>query len=123
MYPLILPATWSLSVHFGLDYGQSLEIFAHVSATVISGSVFGDHCSPISDTTILSSLSSSCNHIQHVRTQAPYALIVALISALFGTFLVESGLNIFIVYLIMIISTVLVIYFFGKHTEVEINKT
>ena len=123
MYPLILPATWALSLHSGLDYGQSLEIFAHVSATVISGSVFGDHCSPISDTTILSSLSSSCNHIQHVRTQAPYALITALISALFGTFLVESGLNILIAYLLMIISTVLVIYFFGKPTETDINKT
>lgn len=123
MYPLILPATWALSVHSGLDYGQSLEVFAHVCATVISGSVFGDHCSPISDTTILSSLSSSCNHIQHVRTQAPYALITALISALFGTFLVESGLNIYITYLLMIISTVLVIYFFGKPTETEINKT
>ena len=45
-----------------------------------AGAVFGDHCSPISDTTILSSLSSNCNHIDHVRTQLPYALTVGLVS-------------------------------------------
>ncbi|WCE30696.1 Na+/H+ antiporter NhaC family protein [Vibrio sp. SCSIO 43137] len=47
---------------------------------VLAGSVFGDHCSPISDTTILSSTGAKCNHIEHVATQLPYALIVALIS-------------------------------------------
>jgi tetracycline resistance efflux pump len=42
---------------------------------VISGGVFGDHCSPISDTTIISSLAAGCDHIDHVRTQLPYALV------------------------------------------------
>lgn len=49
---------------------------------VLAGSVFGDHCSPISDTTILSSTGAKCNHIDHVATQLPYALIVALISCI-----------------------------------------
>ncbi len=44
---------------------------------VFEGSIFGDHCSPISDTTVLSSVASSCDHIDHVRTQAPYALWTA----------------------------------------------
>ncbi len=47
---------------------------------VLAGSVFGDHCSPISDTTILSSTGARCNHIDHVSTQLPYALSVALVS-------------------------------------------
>jgi Na+/H+ antiporter NhaC len=48
-------------------------------SAVLAGSVFGDHCSPISDTTILSSAGAGCNHISHVTTQIPYALTVAAI--------------------------------------------
>lgn len=51
-------------------------------AAVLSGSVFGDHCSPISDTTIVSSMASACDHIDHVRTQMPYALLIAFLSAI-----------------------------------------
>jgi len=47
---------------------------------VISGGVFGDHCSPISDTTIISSLAAGCDHIEHVKTQLPYALISGAIA-------------------------------------------
>jgi Na+/H+ antiporter NhaC len=46
-----------------------------VIAAVLSGGVFGDHCSPISDTTIISSMASACDHIDHVKTQLPYALL------------------------------------------------
>ncbi|MBT8380702.1 MAG: sodium:solute symporter [Ignavibacteria bacterium] len=46
-------------------------------AAVLSGSVFGDHCSPISDTTIVSSMASACDHIDHVKTQIPYAVSMA----------------------------------------------
>lgn len=55
--------------------GTDLLIVA-LSAT-LAGSVFGDHCSPISDTTILSSTGAGCNHIEHVSTQIPYAVTVA----------------------------------------------
>ncbi|MDR2135520.1 MAG: Na+/H+ antiporter NhaC family protein [Treponema sp.] len=48
-------------------------------SAVLAGSVFGDHCSPISDTTILSSTGAGCNHISHVSTQIPYALTVAAV--------------------------------------------
>jgi tetracycline resistance efflux pump len=50
-------------------------------AAVLSGSVFGDHCSPISDTTIVSSMASACDHIDHVRTQMPYAITMAIVAA------------------------------------------
>ena len=49
-------------------------------AATLAGSVFGDHCSPISDTTILSSTGAACNHIDHVTTQIPYAVLVSVVS-------------------------------------------
>jgi Na+/H+ antiporter NhaC len=49
---------------------------------VVSGGIFGDHISPISDTTIISSMASGCDHIEHVRTQIPYALITALLTSI-----------------------------------------
>nr|MDT0250808.1 Na+/H+ antiporter NhaC family protein [Endozoicomonas sp.] len=49
-------------------------------ASVLAGAVFGDHCSPISDTTILSSTGASCHHVDHVNTQLPYALSIAVVA-------------------------------------------
>ena len=51
-------------------------------AAVLSGGIFGDHCSPISDTTIIASLASATDHIEHVRTQLPYALVAGGIATL-----------------------------------------
>ena len=62
-----------------------LPIFYAAIAAVLAGSVWGDHCSPISDTTIMSSMSSGCDHVAHVRTQMPYALLVGGVAVLFGT--------------------------------------
>jgi Na+/H+ antiporter NhaC len=63
-------------------------------AAVLAGAIFGDHCSPISDTTVLSSMASGCDHVDHVRTQLPYALVVAGVSVLaliiLGTVLASS---------------------------------
>ena len=61
----------------------------------LAGSVFGDHCSPISDTTILSSTGASCEHIRHVETQLPYALTVAAAGA-FGYLLLGLSVNVFV---------------------------
>jgi Na+/H+ antiporter NhaC len=52
-----------------------------VIGAVISGGIFGDHASPISDTTIISSMASKCDHIVHVRTQLPYAIIGGILAA------------------------------------------
>ncbi|MFQ6046775.1 MAG: Na+/H+ antiporter NhaC family protein, partial [Gemmatimonadales bacterium] len=51
-------------------------------ASVLAGAIFGDHCSPISDTTVLSSMASGCDHVDHVRTQLPYAVLVAGVTLL-----------------------------------------
>jgi Na+/H+ antiporter NhaC len=63
---------------------EDVGILAASVAAILGGSVFGDHCSPISDTTILSSMASGCDHVDHVRTQLPYALLAAVISVFVG---------------------------------------
>ncbi|WP_343277457.1 Na+/H+ antiporter NhaC family protein, partial [Ligaoa zhengdingensis] len=57
--------------------GIAPELLVVALSATLAGSVFGDHCSPISDTTILSSTGAGCDHIQHVSTQMPYAITVA----------------------------------------------
>ena len=69
MIPIAIPLAISMDMHVPLLIGA-----------VISGGVFGDHCSPISDTTIISSVAAGCDHIEHVKTQLPYALISGAIA-------------------------------------------
>ncbi|MFK3976934.1 Na+/H+ antiporter NhaC family protein [Shewanella vesiculosa] len=69
-----------LPIAADMAMGSDSTMMLPMLAAVLSGAVFGDHCSPISDTTILSSTGASCHHIDHVVTQLPYALIAALIS-------------------------------------------
>ena len=78
LYPIAIPITWAISQSQGLSAEISIELLLNVIATVLAASVMGDHCSPISDTTILSSLASDCDHLSHVKTQIPYALTVGL---------------------------------------------
>jgi Na+/H+ antiporter NhaC len=79
-------------------------------AAVLAGSVFGDHCSPISDTTILSSTGAGSNHMDHVTTQLPYALICAAIAAvgylvlgLTGSVWISFGLVIIILAILFVV--------------------
>lgn len=78
LMPIAVPLVYQLS---GGDTGTIL--FATMGA-VFTGAVFGDHCSPISDTTIMSSMSSASDHIDHVKTQIPYSLTCAVIALLVG---------------------------------------
>jgi Na+/H+ antiporter NhaC len=80
LFPIAIPTAWAVSMGAGLPPDLAYQILLNVIATVLAASVLGDHCSPISDTTILSSLATGCDHIQHVRTQLPYALTVGLVS-------------------------------------------
>ena len=69
-----------IAVPLAAAQGGSLPLYL---AAVLGGGVFGDHCSPISDTTIISSMASASDHMDHVRTQIPYALIGAAVTVLF----------------------------------------
>lgn len=73
-FALLLPIAGQIAVT------SDVELLLPMLAAVLAGAVFGDHCSPISDTTILSSTGASCHHIDHVMTQLPYAIVAALIA-------------------------------------------
>ena len=85
--PLVVPLVWTSTELQGLTGADHL-LYASVSA-VLAGAVMGDHASPISDTTILSSAATSCDHLEHVHTQLPYALTVGGIAIVTG--LVPTG--------------------------------
>jgi Na+/H+ antiporter NhaC len=119
LMPLVIPLVWSLGMNAGLEESMiNLLIFDSVSS-VLAGAVWGDHCSPISDTTILSSIASQCDHIEHVRTQLPYALVVGGVSILAGIMVTVIGFNIWIIYAISVSILALVVWYFGRRVEPE----
>jgi Na+/H+ antiporter NhaC len=107
LYPIAIPITWAVSQANGIDSVHAFELLFNVIATVLGASVLGDHCSPISDTTILSSLASGCNHIEHVRTQLPYALVVGVLSLLSGMAATLMGGGWMVCLPLLIVSTLL----------------
>ena len=114
LMPLVLPLAWKLGASNGLDTDLTLElIYASVSA-VLAGSVWGDHCSPISDTTILSSIATQCDHVEHVNTQLPYAMVVGILSTLGMIGILVLGLPWWLIYPIGIALIVGIIFKFGK---------
>jgi Na+/H+ antiporter NhaC len=85
MMPLVLPLTWAVMAANDMTGPDHMHILYASVAAVMAGAVWGDHCSPISDTTILSSLASGCDHIDHVRTQLPYAIAVGAVAVVVAT--------------------------------------
>ena len=83
---ILCPATVTIAagLYGELPNDQALTLFYASVGAVLAGSIFGDHCSPISDTTVLSSLACECSLEQHVWTQIPYAVVVAIVSTLAG---------------------------------------
>jgi Na+/H+ antiporter NhaC len=122
LYPLMLPSSWAICLTAGIPEVETLSIFHNVVACVLAGAVLGDHCSPISDTTILSSLASSCNHISHVRTQMPYALTVGAVAILFGIIPAAFGIQFWITLPCGIIAMYLIIGKVGKKIEFSTKK-
>jgi Na+/H+ antiporter NhaC len=85
LIPLVVPLSWAVLAANGMADDAHHNVIYSTVACVLGGAVWGDHCSPISDTTILSSMASGCDHIDHVRTQLPYAVLVGGVGVLFGT--------------------------------------
>ncbi len=117
--PIVIPLTVDLSNVAGLSITETEFYLVSTVASVLAGSVFGDHCSPIADTTILSSLASSCDHVAHVRTQLPYALTAGIASFIFGSLFTAFGVPVLIAYLLIFASLYGVIKIFGKSISVN----
>ena len=82
-FPLAMPLAWSLAQHNGLSHPQLYMTICF--AAVMDGSVYGDQCSPISDTTVLSSMCTGCDLMDHVKTQIPPASFAALVAGALWT--------------------------------------
>ncbi|MCX8058520.1 MAG: Na+/H+ antiporter NhaC family protein [Spirochaetes bacterium] len=117
MIPISLPIVISLSQSLGYSYSNMLNISLITVGGILAGAIFGDHCSPISDTTILSSTGASCPHLEHVTTQIPYALFVAFISGI-GYIIAGIIKNVFvsglISFILFLVGYILISSFFDK---------
>jgi Na+/H+ antiporter NhaC len=93
LIPLAVPTAYGVAQAAGLDAASAQGVLLGTVSSVLAGAIFGDHCSPISDTTVMSSMSSACDHVDHVRTQLPYALAVGVVAILVGYLPAGFGLS------------------------------
>lgn len=111
LMPLAIPLAYKIN--------PEMSFVIVSTSAVLTGAIFGDHCSPISDTTILSSMGAGCSHIDHVKTQMWYALFVAAITILFGYIPAGFGLPIYIVLPMSCVALFIGVMIFGKKVEEE----
>lgn len=117
LMPLAIPLAYAVGIEYNL-VGDELHTYMCINISgVLTGAIFGDHCSPISDTTILSSMGAGCDHIEHVRTQFTYALCVGVIAIAFGYLPVALGLSVWIALIGGLISVALLVRFVGKRVD------
>ena len=109
LMPLAIPLAYKIN--------PEMSFVIVSTSAVLTGAIFGDHCSPISDTTILSSMGAGCSHIDHVKTQMWYALFVAAITILFGYIPAGLGLPIYIVLPMSCVALFIGVMIFGKKVE------
>ncbi len=119
MFPIVIPLSAAVTGIYDYSPADTSLILVGVISSVLAGCVWGDHCSPISDTTILSSMASGCDHIDHVRTQLPYAIIVGVVCMFFGDILSAYAVSPYISIIIIITLLLGIIYLFGKRGTIH----
>jgi Na+/H+ antiporter NhaC len=92
LIPLAVPTVYGVAAAAGASPAELERLLVVCVSAVLAGAIFGDHCSPISDTTVMSSMASGCDHLDHVRTQLPYALVGGAVAIVAGY--VPAGLGV-----------------------------
>lgn len=115
---ILIPIMMPLAAEMGALEPSSFIIYLLTAAAVLDGAIFGDHCSPISDTTVLSSISSGCDHIAHVNTQLYYAIATVLLSGILGYLSVAQGMPTWLFYLLYPLAVFGLLQVFGKKATV-----
>ncbi|MGL1892549.1 MAG: Na+/H+ antiporter NhaC family protein [Spirochaetaceae bacterium] len=115
LMPIVIPVAAQIS---GAT-GSVTPLMLACMGSVLTGAVFGDHCSPISDTTILSSSASGSDHIDHVKTQMPYAITAAIFAIVFGFIPAGLGLSPWISLALGLVAITIFVKFFGKRINNE----
>ncbi len=119
LMPIVIPLAYGLlQQQLGAPPAPDHFVLLATIGSVLAGAIFGDHCSPISDTTILSSRSSHCDHIAHVRTQMPYALTVGLVSIVCGTLPAGFGINSWLILAVGSVALVVILLAVGRSSTV-----
>lgn len=116
LMPLVIPIAAAVS---NATTTVTPLMIASIGA-VLTGAVFGDHCSPISDTTILSSMASGSDHIDHVRTQIPYALTAAIFASIFGFIPAGYGFSPWLGLVLGILGMLIFVRIFGKQVSTDL---
>lgn len=120
---ILIPALIPLAHHMTQGQAHGEVILMLCFAAVLDGAIFGDHCSPISDTTVMSSIASACDHIDHVRTQAPYAITTMLAASTCGYLGVAYGLPVWGALVLGVVSLAAVLFLIGRALpEVSIDE-
>ncbi len=122
LFPVVLPLAVSMGAGVGFAGGEHYTILLGSISSIMGGAVFGDHCSPISDTTVLSSMASACDLVDHVNTQLPYAILVMIVAMLVGELPASFewihpawGL------LLGLVILYLILRFYGKDPEADVS--
>ncbi len=114
---ILMPIVIPIAAQVSSATGSVTPLMLACMGSVLTGAVFGDHCSPISDTTILSSSASGSDHVDHVRTQMPYAITSALFAIVFGFIPVGFGLSPWISLILGLVAITVFVKFFGKKID------
>jgi Na+/H+ antiporter NhaC len=114
--PLVLPLAYRMIAEQGAVTADNPLLLASLGA-VLAGAIFGDHCSPISDTTIMSAQASGCDVMAHTLTQLPYALLAGGVAILLGTLPAGWGVSPWLLVPLQFAALVLVMRRFGRRVE------
>ncbi|MEE8267656.1 MAG: Na+/H+ antiporter NhaC family protein [Gemmatimonadales bacterium] len=117
LFPLAIPLALRMGAVADPAASMGWGILLAVTAAVMGGALFGDHSSPISDTTILSSMASGCDHVDHVRTQMPYALLAAGLAGVVGSIPAGFGMSPWISLPVGVVALIVVVRYVGKRVE------
>jgi Na+/H+ antiporter NhaC len=121
LIPLAVPTAHGVAAAAGYSTGHGEAILLCSVSAVLAGAIFGDHCSPISDTTVLSSMASGCDHVDHVRTQLPYAAVVGIVGILVGYIPAGFGLSPLICIPIGVVTLFALLRWLGKPIQASVK--
>ncbi len=117
LVPLVVPLAHTLPMDAGLSAEIQQAIFLGSIGAILSGAIFGDHCSPISDTTVISSIASGADHVDHVKTQLPIGLLVGGVTLAVGYIPAGFGMNPWIGNILALALLIGFVMKFGKNPE------
>lgn len=121
LVPLVVPLAYTIPMQLELPEAVAQSIFLGSIGAILSGAIFGDHCSPISDTTVMSSIASGADHIDHVRTQLPYGLVVAGVTIAVGYIPAGFGFSPYLSNLLAIGILMLVVWKLARNPEDQLT--